>query len=69
MSKVPIYTQNAINKYMENKDRISLVLPGGYKDKIRAAGEISVNGYIKRLIDEDLAKRSGTAADPDQCPF
>ncbi len=38
-------------------DRIGLMLPKGYKDRVseyaKANGE-SVNGYIKRLIDEDI---------------
>lgn len=38
-------------------DRINFVVPKGYKERIlevaKARGE-SVNGYIKRLIDEDI---------------
>lgn len=52
--------QACVNRYMASHyDRINLTVPKGYKDRIsdvaKANGE-SVNGYIKRLIDEDFAK-------------
>lgn len=37
----------------ENYDRISITLPKGTKDIIIAKGE-TVNGYINRLVSEDL---------------
>ncbi len=41
-------------------DRIGLMLPKGYKERIseavNATGEKSVNGYIKRAIDEKLER-------------
>ena len=37
-------------------DRVSVTLPKGTKDKIVSMGE-SVNGYINRLVKEDLEKR------------
>lgn len=39
----------------KNYDRVSITLPKGTKDKIRANGE-TVNGYINRLIALDMAK-------------
>lgn len=50
----------AKNKYnAENYERISLSVPKGEKDRIREHAEAngeSVNGYINRLIEEDMKK-------------
>lgn len=46
-----------------NLDRISIALPKGQRDTIKAAADAageSVNGYIKRAIDERM-ERDGTA--------
>ena len=52
--------QKAVSKYMkENYDEIKLRVPKGVKDDIKAHAEAkgeSVNGYINRLIDEDMKK-------------
>ena len=37
----------------DNYDRVSITLPKGTKERIRAKGE-SLNGYINRLIMQDL---------------
>lgn len=37
----------------ENYDRVSITLPKGTKERIKAKGE-SVNGYITRLVLADL---------------
>lgn len=46
----------------ENMDRINLALPKGEKDRIKAhaaaQGE-SVNGFIKRAIDETMQRDKG----------
>ena len=48
----------AHNEYnRQNYDRVALVLPKGTKERIKAAGIESVNGYIKELILEDLENR------------
>lgn len=39
----------------ENYDRISITLPKGTKERIKAKGE-SINGYITRLVLTDLDK-------------
>lgn len=48
------------NKYIkENYDRINLTLPGGYKARLQglaASHGQSVNGYLKKLIDEAMEK-------------
>lgn len=53
-------TTRAQNKYIEKTyDRINLTVPKGKKDKIKAHAESngeSVNGYINRLIDEDMER-------------
>ena len=50
----------AQNKYIQKAyDRINLTVPKGDKDKIKAYAESkgeSVNGYINRLISEDMQK-------------
>ena len=51
-----------VAQYMrENYDRISLTVPKGSKDEIKAhaasLGE-SVNEYINRLIDQDIKRTS-----------
>lgn len=52
----------AQNKYISKAyDRINLTVPKGQKDAIKAHAESSgesVNGYINRLIVEDMAKRA-----------
>lgn len=50
----------ASNKYIEKAyDRINLTVPKGEKERIREHAESmgeSVNGYINRLIEEDMKK-------------
>ncbi len=50
--------QKAVNKYVkENYDRITVTLPKGEKEKIKAAAAAaneSVNGYIKTAIDRRI---------------
>lgn len=42
------------NQHIKNNyDRISITLPKGTKERIQAKGE-SLNGYINRLVAEDL---------------
>lgn len=40
-----------------NYERQSITLPIGTKDRIKAAGETSMNSYINKLILDDLARR------------
>lgn len=53
----------AKNKYnAENYERISLNVPKGDKDKIKAHAESmgeSVNGFINRAIENQIAKDKG----------
>ena len=49
------------NEFIKNSyDRISVTLPKGTKERIKAKGE-SVNGYITRLVLEDLQRKEQTA--------
>ena len=49
------------NEYIKNAyDRISVTLPKGTKERIKATGE-SVNGYITRLVLEDLERKEPKA--------
>ena len=54
---------------MDHYDRISVTVPKGTKDRIKAHGE-TVNGFINRLIAAELERlEAGTAAtDPQQAP-
>jgi len=40
-----------------NYERQSITLPIGTKDRIKAAGETSINAYINKLILDDLDRR------------
>lgn len=40
-----------------NYERQSITLPLGTKERIKAAGEKSMNAYINKLISEDLDRR------------
>ena len=62
MSPASKAQQKAVNKYMkQNYDRINLTLPKGKKaviqDYAAAHGE-SVNGFINRLIDAEIAQNT-----------
>ena len=49
----------ATAKYEKKKyDKVLLRLPKGTKDRIRESGATSINGYIVKLVLEDLEKRS-----------
>ncbi len=59
-SKVSKSQQKAVNKYVKNNyDRINVTFPKGQKEIIKtaatAAGE-SVNGYIKKAVDDRLER-------------
>lgn len=59
-SKVSKAQQKAVNKYVKNNyDRINVTFPKGQKEIImqaaEAAGE-SVNGYIKKAVDQRMER-------------
>ena len=41
----------------ENRERQTVTLPKGTKDRLKAVGVSSFNGYINELIQEDLKRR------------
>lgn len=47
----------------ENYDRVSVTLPKGTKDRIKATGE-SINGFISRLVEQELQKKVITKNTP-----
>ena len=52
----PAAHSRAVTKFIKEKyDRVTVTLPMGTKEKILARGE-SINGYIKRLVMEDMEK-------------
>lgn len=65
MEKKPISAaqKRAVQKYIKEKlDRVEVRFPKGYKEKIQAAAAVyglSINKYIKMLIDKDIAESSG----------
>ena len=58
--KVSKKQQGCVNRYIAAAyDRINLTVPKGKKDEIKAHAENlgeSVNGYLWRLIQEDMAR-------------
>ena len=52
-----------------NLDRISIAVPKGHKDTIKAHAEArseSVNGFINRAIEETMERDSGAPAGPEK---
>lgn len=43
------------DKIKENYDRVSVTLPKGTKDRVKALG-LSMNGYINKLVLDDLER-------------
>ncbi len=60
MSEKYQYNKKYVEKHLkENYDEIKVRVPKGQKDEIKAHAEAkgeSVNGYINRLIEEDMKK-------------
>lgn len=52
------------NHIKEKYDRVSITLPKGTKERIKAKGE-TVNGYITRLVMADLGEKPGAEPKPD----
>ena len=50
----------------ENYDRVSVTLPKGTKERIKATGE-SINGFICRLVSDEL-DRLGKTEDQEELP-
>ena len=57
------------NKWQaENRERINMVVPKGYKEIVKAAADTtgeSVNGYIKKAIDERMERDGFATAAPE----
>lgn len=65
--KTPEYTRRAIEKYKAGKYVFSVLLPADYKGIIKE-NESSVNGYINRLVKDDLTRRGLLPVDAEQQP-
>ena len=48
--------QNGFN--LERYDRIQIMLPKGYKERLREVSGGNITGYIKRLVDAALNEKS-----------
>lgn len=59
----PEYTRKAIERYNAKFDRVAVNLPKGTAALIREH-ETSVNGYIVRLVREDLTRRGLIDTEP-----
>lgn len=59
-NKTKDYILRATKTYQNKFDRIVILAPQGTKDKIKAFTGESINGYINRLVREDLEKRETT---------
>ena len=59
--KTPEYTKRAVKRYQDSKDRIYLLLDSGTKERIKQkyGNGVSLNGYIKGLIEKDLTATGG----------
>ena len=71
-TKVSKAQQKAVAKYMKNNyDEIKIRVEKGHRDVIKAAataaGE-SVNGYIKKAVDQRTERDSTAASDPADSP-
>lgn len=63
----PDCNKRASLKYQRKKERLNVLFETGTKDRIKAVyGNISVNAYINRLINDDLiAQENKKAVSPD----
>lgn len=53
---VPEYTRKAIAKYQSKFERVNINFPDGTKERIKTMTGESVNGYVNRLVKEDLER-------------
>lgn len=57
------------NLYIKDKyDRVSITLPAGTKERIKAERNQSINGYVNKLIADDLDRDVNRAAIRDDIP-
>ena len=54
--KTPEYSRRAINKYQAGKDKASVLLPLGTKDRIRTLTGESTSGFINRVVAAELER-------------
>lgn len=56
-NKTPEYTRRAVDNYRKQRDSITVLLPKGTKERIRAATGDSLNAYIVSVVLSDLETR------------
>ncbi len=56
MSKTPEYTKKAIANYQQKFDRVTLNLPKGTKERVKAATTESLTNIVCRLLDAELQR-------------
>lgn len=61
MAKTPVYDLEAVKRYNNRFDRLTVYAPKGTKERIQATTGESVSAYINRLINEDLTRREQVA--------
>lgn len=63
----PDYNKRASLKYQRKKERLNVLFDIGTKDRIKSVyGNISVNAYINKLINDDLnAQENKKTVSPD----
>ena len=54
--KTPEYTRRAIQKYMAEKDKATVVFPKGTKDRIKELTGESINSFVNRLVLAELER-------------
>jgi hypothetical protein len=54
MSKIPTYTEKAIKKYDAKFDRVSILLPKGTKERIKALAGKSVSSFVSQAVTAEL---------------
>ncbi len=58
--------QYVTNYVKKNYYRVSVTLPKDYKNRLKAAGVKSVNGYINKLVAADLERLETLPPEPEE---
>ena len=56
MAKTPRYDLEAVKRYNNKFDRLTVYAPQGTKERIKATTGESVSAYVNRLINDDLQR-------------
>ena len=61
--KTPEYTRRAQENYLKKFDHVTINLPLGTKDKIKALSGESVNAFINRLVLAEIERLEAASSD------